>query len=356
MKNLLLALLFLVSLVGMSSCSEDFEVAAPYKDVTVVYGMFDIADTAHYIRIQKVFMDQTKSAFVTSQIPDSSYFKDLNVHIKTISGTNVIADTKLDRVDMDLEGLPKDQGTFFTKPHFAYKFKSTLSPAYTYRLVITNVATGAVDSAETRVINNNGTPSDGGFYVAELVPGTNFTLDLHRSAVSKITFNVKMPNNAGRDNSNPGYLEGYIRFKYVSEKNGVMTDSSFVWNFASTTGIPGDNIKLETTVSSFMSTVATTLGPVGTDTKRYLDSADVFVWAANEDYYRYRQANQAQLGITADQIQPNYTNIRGKDVLGLFSNRAQRIRINIPYSKASIDSFIRSRVTAPLNFVGLATH
>src|SRR5438552_1913003 len=102
-------LLLLLPLVGLlSSCSEDFEVSAPYKPITVIYGMMDIGDTAHYIRIQKAFLDEHKSALDMALDPDSNFYPSLEVHLKELNDTGrgalVFADEILPRVDLNNEG------------------------------------------------------------------------------------------------------------------------------------------------------------------------------------------------------------------------------------------------------------
>ena len=157
MKKLLLSFLVLSSVLGFQSCSEDFEVAAPYKPVTVVYGMLNMKDTAHYVRIQKTFLDENKNAFDMAKVSDSNFYKeaDIEVMIKELSGNAVVGQPiMLKRVEMTAEGYPKDPGTFFTSPNYAYKFKHPLNPAYTYRLVINNKATNTMDSADIKLVDS----------------------------------------------------------------------------------------------------------------------------------------------------------------------------------------------------------
>ena len=71
MKKLLLLLPFGLLL---SACSNDFEVTAPWKDIPVVYAILSPQDTAHYIRIEKAFIDPDKSALEIARIPDSLYY------------------------------------------------------------------------------------------------------------------------------------------------------------------------------------------------------------------------------------------------------------------------------------------
>src|SRR5690606_21255581 len=131
MKKILFSVLSLAFVFGIQSCSEDFEVTAPYKDVTLVYGLLNMQDTAHYIRIQKAFLDENKNAFDMARQADSSFYResDLEVVMKEIAnGAMVGAPIPLSRVDMNLEGYPKKEGVFFTAPNYGYKFKKGLNP------------------------------------------------------------------------------------------------------------------------------------------------------------------------------------------------------------------------------------
>jgi hypothetical protein len=62
-----------------------------------------------------------------------------------------------------------------------------------------------------------------------------------------------------------------------------------------------------------------------------MDSCDMFLYAAGIEYYRYKELNTNKGGLTADEIRPTYTNIKGKNVMGLFSTKAyiQKLQIAI---------------------------
>src|SRR5262249_40207264 len=139
MKKLLLPCIALVSLFLITSCSEKFKVAAPYKNITVIYGYLDRADTAHYIRIQKAFLDEDKSALTMAQTPDSSFYANLDVSIARVTYSGIKHDViHLNRVDLGSEGYPKPIGAFFNTPNYAYKFKDLLDQQYIYRLIVHN--------------------------------------------------------------------------------------------------------------------------------------------------------------------------------------------------------------------------
>ncbi len=54
-------------------CSTDLDVAAPYKEVTVVYSLLNKNDTIHWVKINKAFLGDG-DAFAYAQIPDSTEY------------------------------------------------------------------------------------------------------------------------------------------------------------------------------------------------------------------------------------------------------------------------------------------
>ena len=349
MKKLLIPAM--AALLSLSACSEDFEVSAPYKNITVVYGLLNPADTAHYIRIQKAFLDEHKNAADMAKTPDSSFYADLDVKVEEVSNSSgaVVSTILPSRVDLNLEGYPKEPGAFFTAPSYAWKFKRNLNPAYSYRLLVTNRQTGELISARTAIIANDPfnfrVPSfDQQSYTlafANPLPNTPFRLNINR-----------LPDSAA-------YFEGIIRFHYV-DKNTItnqQTDRSVDWNFATVNRTSGSNfINLDVTTGSFFQFLASTMGIAPANTERYMDSVDMFVWAGTQELQQYRTVNQAQGGLTADQIRPFYTNIQGANALGLLAGRASRFRLNIPIAEHSLDSLKVSPVTRSLNIVGVSDH
>ena len=336
-------LFLLLPLVGLlSSCSEDFEVAAPYKPVTVIYGFMNVSDTAHYIRIQKAFLDENKSALDMARVPDSNYYASLSVHLKEFSGPTLLADETLQRVDLTKEGYPKEAGPFFNDSNFAYKSKRTLTSGFTYRLVVTNAVTGEVDSAETPIIGVVGTE----FLVSEFY--NSYILDF-RVALEANLFELNLI-----ATSNAQIFEGIIRFHYVdSTASGGHTDDSVDWHFAMTSrDEEPPRLRLKVPQRSFYYFLRDNIGPAPANVERYMGRVDMFVWAGSADFANYQKINGAQGGLTSDQIKPLYTNIKGANVLGLFTTRARREIHRIPISEITLDSLIKNPITSALKIRG----
>lgn len=151
LRQIFVALLLILISGG---CSEDFDMEAPYKPVTVVYGILNKEEAINYIRIQKVFQSGSGSAYTGALIADSNFDSRIEVVVKEFNKKRqLVSETKLPRVDLNREGLAKKPGPFFNDYNYAYKYARQLDTQNRYRLVISNKETGITDSAETGIIS-----------------------------------------------------------------------------------------------------------------------------------------------------------------------------------------------------------
>ncbi len=371
MKKIFLPLGF-AAILAATGCSEDFDVAAPYKQVAVVYGILDAKDTAHYIRIQKAFMDENKSAIDMAKMPDSSYFKDgeIEASLLEMNGSNTVKTISLTRVEMSAEGYPKDQPAnnqgFFTTPHYAYKAKEPIKPGATYNLKIVNKTSGETIELQNPlgIINTKESSNLGDFYVAEF-QRSDYFINLERTQpASANQFLIR-----GRTPAFGAMQEGVVRFHYV-EKNtatGAQVDKSVDFNFANTESAPNGNpFTFQRPNIDFYTFLADAIGPAPSGIERYMDSCDVFVWAASAELLKYKQINQAQnSGVSSDQIKPIYTNLKG-NAIGLLASRAYVVYRNVPLGRQAgqsgtaanytLDSLRTNPITSALNIRGVSDH
>src|SRR6478672_336792 len=99
MKYCVLA--FLTLAVLLSSCSTDFDIAADYEEVMLVYGILDAREPVQYVRVQRGFLDKERSALDFSSNPDSIFYpvEQLEVKLVRISDnrTVTLAGSKIPR-------------------------------------------------------------------------------------------------------------------------------------------------------------------------------------------------------------------------------------------------------------------
>ncbi len=369
MKKIYLSALAVITLALLfQSCDEDFKVTAPYKQVTVVYGILDMGDSAHYIRIQKAFLDENKSAIDMAQDPDSSFYDNLDVKILEFNNqkTQLLKTVSLYRVNLNNEGdtfkkeEPVTDQQFFTDPSYAYKFTNSdlpLNPNNWYQLLITNNTTGRTDSSEfIGIVSNSPDRAQQGLWVSEFTQGNSFAVSFSRTLPSNaFRLFVFMPKN-GR------IAEGFIRFRYVNKNilTGAQTDHfvNYLFDREQSVTSAGESFRLEVPNSDIYSFLNASIGPPPSDNiERYIDSCDVFVYVASPEIHFFNQVNLGQTGgLTSDNIQPFYSNFKGDGVIGVVGSRAMRIYKNVPIDQVTLDSMKLNPATEPLRIRGRSDH
>jgi hypothetical protein len=345
------AMLCLLLSTGLYSCSDDFKVAAPYKDISLVYGFLNRGDAVQYIRIQKAFLDENRSAIALAQIADSSFYTNLEVRMKEINSSNVeVSSTLLERVDLTAEGFPKDTGIFFNTPNYAYKYAKPLNAAYRYRVVLLNTVTKDVDSGETAVLDTARAIFDIPTFTRAsfLSAGINFQDEAFTAGRNFTLDNIDLP-------LGTGYIEGTIRFTWVDRDiaSGVLTERAGSWLFAQKTHDPIKKSEdLSVAQTAFYGQLRNIMGAAPNGVERLMDTASITVWISTPEYNTYRNFIDAQGGLTGDQIRPNYTNMMGTDVLGLFTSRAKKELRRIHIEQGSLERLMTNELTKDLKIRG----
>ena len=88
-----------------TSCENEVDITAEWKEVIAVYGLLDPLQESQYIKVNKAFLNEDGSAFKIAQIPDSLFLDSANV---TLTRLNTGQRISLFRVDE----VTKDSGVF----------------------------------------------------------------------------------------------------------------------------------------------------------------------------------------------------------------------------------------------------
>jgi hypothetical protein len=128
-----------------SSCKNDLEINAPWKETPVVYAFIDPNTTTQYFRIQKTYQNSTDLTTAEgAQINDSLYFD--TIQVKVTGGNQAYTFYKTTTI-------PKDGGFFSSGAHFLYacdNFPGVYDQ--TYSLTIYSPKTGNSYFASTRCV------------------------------------------------------------------------------------------------------------------------------------------------------------------------------------------------------------
>ncbi|MGB3619470.1 MAG: hypothetical protein WBA12_15235 [Catalinimonas sp.] len=148
MKRLLLLLLLPLAL----GCTTDFDVNADWREITVMYGLFDPDDSVHYVRVNKAFLNDEQDALQLAQLSDSlEYQQEIEVKLWEIVGN---AERREIATLVPTTITNKDTGTFYYPEQIVYRTPAAntpLTPGVSYEVEVRNLETGHVATARTDV-------------------------------------------------------------------------------------------------------------------------------------------------------------------------------------------------------------
>ena len=336
MRKLVVLVLSGITL-ALGSCSNDLEINAPWKDVTVVFGLLNKDETVHYIRVSKAFLGEGNALDFASQF-DSLYYNPslLDVQVEEVDINENITRTF---TCVAVTDIPKDPGIFAAPSQILYKFETSLTqkinPNSTFRLKITNSSTGNVVTTETVLVKNLilSTPSP-------IMQETNMYPQNATMFKWKTAENGKM-------------YELFLRFKYREYSELDPSDvASKVLELSlgrltndNTTG--GKEMTLKVENSTIYQALAASISKSTIDNPmvRIADSLQFQINVAAEEMTTYLNVNQPSNTIA--QERPQYTNITNG--LGLFSSRVALIR-TIYLNDFTVDSLRGNSLTEDLNW------
>jgi hypothetical protein len=338
-------LVFTISIISLflGSCSNDLEINAPWKDVTVVFGLLNKNETTHYIRISKAFLGEGDALQFASQF-DSLYYNPDLLDVKVYRVFNgVVEDSFLCAAVTDID---KDPGIFSSPSQILYAFDATLTSSVPttndrlqnsiYRLVVKNTQTGNVASAETKLVSN----------ITLITPGNAIDeLPLYPQNATLIKY---------KTGENGKMYELFLRFKY--REYSLLDQSDIVSKVVEINlgRITNDNTdggkEMRMTIensSIYQALFAAIPKSTPENTKyRYADSLQFQINVAADDMTTYLNVNQPSN--TVAQERPQYTNI--ENGLGLFSSRNSITRTKY-IDDFTVDTLRRNPLTEEMNWL-----
>lgn len=322
--------LFLLAAALFSSCSNDLDIAAHYKETTIVYGLLNQKDNAQYIQVFKGFLDENTSALLIAQNPDSIYYDD-SVEVKLEHGGQEYLLEKI-------IGPNRDAGVFVDSPNYVYRLPESVNQDQQYNLTFRNKRTGHTVTAQTPIVNDFTItrPPEGA--TINLATTTDYSVEWKSARKGKI-------------------YQLDIRFFYTewnihtpNDKDTLYVDwPIFNQQFSSSTD-GGESMSFPIQGLSFYFFLKSELEANPDIQRKSLDEPLEFrFFVGAEELYNYIRVNGAQTGITSLSVKPEYTNVNGG--LGIFSSRYNKSRNHILLSPRSLDSLSCGQYTKDLGFV-----
>jgi hypothetical protein len=325
-------LILAVSVIACMSCNNTVKILAPYKDISVVYGLMDQNDTIHYIRINKAF-EGAGNAYTMAQVYDSIYYpvSEINAVLEdSNTSTGLVTTIKLDTNTT----VPLGPGTFSNPKQLLYDTKAALNPNDYYNLVVTNTKTGKKLYGSTN-----------------LLPDLYFTQpsNFASSAIFSLSFLTQYPTQISWNTAAGARIYQLdIRLYYKEVQNNVTTLKSIDWLFAPIIAAnSGGNIGLSYSLNGQgLCTLLLSSLPINQYITRYIDSVGVIFTSGSDDLNTYVQLSQPPTGINQDV--PSFSDIRNG--IGLFTSRHVQTLNKLIGNSDLIDTLTTEARYIPLNF------
>lgn len=323
----------------IQACSNDFEVAAPWKEVPVAYAILSPKDTAQYIRVEKAFLDPNVNALEIAQMADSLYYPEnaIAVNLERVSNGQRI---QLQRVDGNLDGYVRTGGIFATQPNWLYKTKEQIFEGEKYRLVIERNDGKPDITAETTIpsefIMRSPNPAD-------IPPVISFLRDISptvewRTDVNGVYFNIQFQ----------------IRYRENAANGTLIKRDTLYWTPApnvkrSDQQVAGNLYRGSFTVSteSFYRFLVENIPPAS-DRFRFFDGIDIVMEGGGAEIERYLETAAANSGITGAEVIPTYTNL--SEGFGIFTSKNRVILNKVRVSSQTITDMNKQSPERDLNF------
>jgi hypothetical protein len=333
-----------VVLLGLSlgtSCDTEINLNAPFQETAVLFCLLDESETTHYVRVNRAYLQDGADALLLATDPNEIYYDDrLVVSMEEVDANgNVVSNLTLERVDGDTIGIIKEEGTFANSPNILYRYVRELNPAYTYRVRARSTELEIDLSAETELLSQfnitRPTPNPGINTAISFAPLSDYQVRWNVSGDAKL-FDIDM--------------RFFYRVYSVTDPNTAILDTFATWPIVRGIVAPTGDLSLEYDVprNGFFNFVQREI-PFDADLYYQADSVD-FVWFAGDGtLFDYAQFTSAQLGITENQISPEFTNVEGG--LGLFASRYKQATPRYRMSNQSIDSVACGFITSGTNWI-----
>ncbi len=326
--------LFLLAAAAMIGCSTELEVNAPYKDITVVYGLLNQRDTIQYIKINKAFLGEG-DAYQYAMIRDSNEYTNEQISHKQIHRLNA-AGARVETFELRDTTVWREPGDFYSPQQTVYYFQdgpqSVTGDTFTVFLEQENdyeldlVVKGKQITARTTVVNS--------FSISSV---NSHPLNLVSFYTTNGFQNYLFKWTSGRDGKR---YEASWRFNYSEvNENGDTTEHSVTQRFASrvasNSSTPGQEFEAQIEGEGFFNTIANQV-PVKPGVHRIIRGMDLMVDVANDEFHTALALNEPISGIVEER--PAYSNV--ENGLGVFGSRYNKAVIGKQLTTITMNEMI----------------
>jgi hypothetical protein len=314
------------------ACSEEIDLSPDGKETAVVYALLDQTDSIHYVRINRAFYGGT-NALEIAQIPDSSYFKQVDAFVYEVANGDTLRSWKL----RDTLVSNKDtNGVFFAPQQKLYYFKTEKqSPllalnGYTYHLNVSIDKNRFKVNGNTSLIRNAklGNPASEGssfsFASTNIAQYGYYTTSVNLSPGTASAMNVSLDI----------YIKEFIGADFSIKKIN--------WDLGKTYSSTGVANAVGAAGESFYKKIAAYCTDNNV-TKRQLHRIDINVMFCSSEFVEYQ--NSLIPSSSVAQSKKEYTNLavsNGMRIKGIFAARNNIIVQKTPFKQYAPSFYYRA--------------
>ena len=333
MKKLFFAaLLALSSLLGFTSCNEDIQLSGDFVETAIVYGLLDVSDSVHMIKITRAFIGPGNS-FTIANNADSSYFQSVEATIyEKVNGIVQRSWLLQDTIVTNKE----TNGVWYAPEQKLYVFNTpTSSPLRSDAVYDLNIVVNGGEfevNGSTNIVYGLSSPSTATTFSFKFAQNLN---DYKNSSVTVNTGTGVNKASVINTRLEVGYeeitgIDTVMRtFDWdLGEQEVLTTDAAK--NFAAQGAVFYDLVKRHKEAND-----------VPICDKRNMSYIKVKIVGGGTDLYNYMVVNEPSSAIA--QTKPTYTNLEatnGRKVIGVFSS-TQTIEVYKPFYDPALSQFVR---------------
>ncbi len=136
-------------LLILFSCNKQIDINAPYKDITVIYGLLDANEDTNWVRVQRGYLGK-ESASASFNEPDSLYYRNAKVILRSYDvNSRSLMDTTILIEDNSIMLNP---GIFTTESHRVYHTTDSIYSNREYEIVVRKPEYDLVASGKTFIV------------------------------------------------------------------------------------------------------------------------------------------------------------------------------------------------------------
>ena len=335
--------------LALTACKTDLEINAPYRDVTVVYGLLDQGQDTQFVKINKAFQGEG-DALVYAQIPDSSEYGNEDIQYARVH--RIQNGQRVKTMQLVLDTANRVPGTFYSPEHQIFYFTDTavtFNPGENqYQLYLMQDTEYELDvmvknkhvTARTNVVN------DFGWHAIMVAPQIEMTY--YSGAQGYVAQIVRW--NSARDGRR---YEVSWRFNYIEVRsNGDEIPRSFTQRIGTRVADNSQSImamEIPMEGASFYSAIAANVPADPQVVQRKFAGLDFIITVANDEFHTVLSLSEPVSGIIEER--PAYSNV--ENGYGIFASRYTKELRGKYINGASLQELMNGPITGHLNFCSL---